>query len=168
MASYGPGHVPAGTYGPNDTFADGSIIEGPSTFKQPCTFGDAVVIGPGSAILFEDPRKPPHEAGDAFVVGEGSSVEYINIGEAASAHNPAVWAPLAIGPDATVGEANNLVLGEAVESRATICEGQEIITGETTTIEKPYDVCAKPCGSGIVRDDTGVTVVDPSRCIEGT
>lgn len=163
MATYGPGAISPGSYGPNDTFVSGTVVPDGSVLCNPTYAEDGVVFGRVTMIRC-DPRRPPHRTGTGVVFGCGSTVEYVALGSANVICNPSGYAPVSVGSGTVVGSSNATEVGEGVSAEAPVCKGQEVSSGEGS-FAGPYDNCAKLCGDGVVSGDA--TVVDSSRCIGG-
>lgn len=163
MATYGPGAISPGSYGPNDTFVSGTVVPDGSFLCNPTYAQDGVVFGRVTMVRC-DPRLPPHQTGTGVVFGCGSTVEYVAIGNANVICDPSSFAPVSVGADTVVGSSNATEVGEGVSITDTVCQGQEV-AGGAEPYAGPYDYCAKVCGDGVVAGDA--SVVDSSRCIGG-
>lgn len=160
MATYGPGQIfeTAQTFGPGDVFLDGCVFAPGTVFLNPCTVGEGCTGGPVNFALYDDDL-PAHETGNGCIWACGSSFQWINIGTANVACDPAVWEPFSVGADTIVGQGNNRAIGEGTHSED--CQGHEVI--DNAGVNQPYDYCSKRCGTGIVTGNAEVT--DPSRCL---
>ena len=144
--------IEGGTYGPGDTFPDGTIFIG-CTLKSPCVFGEGCIFTDCQVIRDERPR---HTIGAGASMA-GGFVENTNFGEAAQLGGTSVGRRVSFSADSKVDGGIVTQTGAAISYEGNAAQGSTKLSPDWCTAwacKPPY---ANVTISGIVNAPVKVT-----------
>ena len=119
--------IEGGTFGPGDSFPDGTIFIG-CTFYSPCYFGEGCVFE--TCNLYED--GPDHQIG-AGATMTGGYVQDTVFGEAAQLYNTTVGEDVTFGADSKVDGSIVTATGGALSHTGDPVQGSTILSPDWCT-----------------------------------